>query len=156
MSVQDWERCRDCEGAAANEDNRRKVISFGAEEKKQKIDGDSSCSLQTICSHHIVTGGSFQKFQYFLLRYGWTQQAVAPRSPPRNWTSLDLAKPLWEEVKDSKSLSSKSNDCLYSLIGQTRQLFNTLLLCTGGRQRRGNQFERLQTRASPTVGLGRG
>merc|ERR1712062_817944 len=33
-------------------------------------------------------------------RYGWTQQAVPPRSPPRNWTSLDLAKPQWEEEED--------------------------------------------------------
>ena len=96
------------------------------------------------------------KASILLLRYGWTQQAVPPRSPPRNWTSLDLAKPLWEEVMDSKSLSSKSNYCLGHLIGLEKAAFNTLLLCTGGRQGRGNQSERLQTRAGPTVGLGRG
>ena len=41
-------------------------------------------------------------FQSIMLRYGWTQQAAPPRSPPRNWTSLDLAKPLWEEVMENK------------------------------------------------------
>jgi len=30
-------------------------------------------------------------------RYGWTQQSLPQQSPPRNWTSLDLAKPVWEE-----------------------------------------------------------
>ena len=57
---------------------------------------------------------------------------------------------------ESKLLWSKLIDCLYFLIWQKMQLFNTLLFCTGGRQGRGHQSERLQTRASPTVGFGRG
>ena len=44
--------------------------------------------------------------QHHCTRYGWTQQAVPPRSPPRNWTSLDLAKPQWEEVGKSQSFWS--------------------------------------------------
>ena len=54
--VQDWERCRDSEEAAVNEDNRKKAISFGAEEKKLKIDGDNSSSLLMTCSPHTVIG----------------------------------------------------------------------------------------------------
>ena len=86
------------------------MIDFGAEERKQKIDGDNNSSLQMICSPHTVTGGGFGKtdIESIMFRYGWTQQAVPPRSPPRNWTSLDLAKPLWEEVIETKILQSKS------------------------------------------------
>ena len=93
-----------------------------------------------------------------MLRYGWTQQAAPPRSPPRNWTSLDLAKPLWEEVMEYKPLWSKLIYCLLPLISNLAKdaAFNTLLFCTGGRQGRRHQSEGLQTRASPTVGFGRG
>ena len=98
------------------------------------------------------------KVSQLLPRYGWTQQAAPPRSPPRNWTSLDLAKPLWEEVMEYKPLWSKLIYCLLPLISNLAKdaAFNTLLFCTGGRQGRRHQSEGLQTRASPTVGFGRG
>ena len=36
---------------------------------------------------------------------------MPPRSPPRNWTSLDLAKPQWEEVGSSQCFFPKTNIC---------------------------------------------
>ena len=75
-----------------------------------------------------------------MLRYGWTQQAAPPRSPPRNWTSLDLAKPLWEEVMENK----------FQLKGHSQ------LLLKGRGQGWWNQSERLQARAGPAAGYGRG